>query len=377
MITKIRIHLKSLLAMLDQAGKTVSTKTTLPILECILLTVETEALIVSATDLEQFFSTRTTVVVEGDPCAIALPFAGLSGFLKTCKAAEEAVFEIEAETQRVTVKVGRARARMTGQKAEEFPTHPIEGDATLSFDAPALKSAIVRTLPCVSSDIARAALNCLQLANIGGKTRLTGTDGIHLSTLVLEGKLPKKMSILLPRNPMKSLAALLPKDGNVAVNVAERSVLFAWGDTHHWVILQDGEYPAWSAAVPEKFAHTVPVNASEMLAAVKTATVFAEEAAVRLSPEGEGALQISGGQQDGSASVELDMSFPFEVAFNGKLLTEMLGLFGDRTVSLGLINFKAPAVFQDGDFTGVLMPVLVEHPSVKAAANAEVEEVAA
>jgi DNA polymerase-3 subunit beta len=372
MITKIRIHLKSLLAILDQAGKTVSTKTTLPILQCILLRVETDALAVSATDLEQYFSSHTTAVVDGEVCGVAVPFENLASFLKTCKGAPEAAIEIDTETQRVTVKVGRARANIAGLKADEFPPCPEEGKTVLSLPAPTLKSAIGRTLPCVSSDIARAELNCLQLATIQGKTCLTGVDGIRLATLVLDGALPKDTCMLLPRNAMKDLTALIPKEGTVELSASKRAVLFAWEEVRFWVMLMEGKFPDWPGLIPQQFAHTVPLHAGELLAAVKTASVFTDNAAVAvsLSPVGEEKLRISAGGNDGSASVELDLIFPFEIAFNGQFLAEGLELFGDGPVSLRLNGSKAPAVFQEGEFTFILMPVLIEHSAVKV----EVEE---
>ena len=116
-------------------GRAVSGRTTLPVLNNVLLARDGERLRLSATNLEIGVTTWLPAHVEGDG-AITAPLRLLADFVGSLPAGQAVSLELAAKAHSLHLQSGRYTANVKAIEAEEFPPLPT-GDDRPAFRLPA------------------------------------------------------------------------------------------------------------------------------------------------------------------------------------------------------------------------------------------------
>ena len=160
---------------LQIVSRAISTRTTLPILNNILLETTPEGLALTATNLE--IGIRKTISAEvAEEGSTTAPARLLTDFVATLPD-EPLEMELEASTQTLSVRCGRFDTRIKCIEADEFPPgpRPDEGDR-LTIPLEGLLSAIEQTQMAASTDEARPVLTGELLQIEGPRLVLVATD---------------------------------------------------------------------------------------------------------------------------------------------------------------------------------------------------------
>ena len=321
-----------LLKALQTVSGAVPTKSTLPILECILFEADGNTLRLSATDLEISIRQKLAVTLKGSdgaPTRVAVPAKRL---LDTLRALPELPVEFEADPDfNVSLRTDKGRYKMVGFDGADFPALPdLSETKRISTSGALLRRAINKTGFAVSRDALRPAMMGIYFQIGSEEGRAVATDGHRLVKLSLHDMTaPENIQFVVPEKAM-SLAARVATDDPCAITVDSGYVAFDFGRSRVLARLIDEPYPNYQAVIPIDNEKTLTVSREAMLAAVKRVALYSSSMTnqIRLSISSD-EIRISAEDIERASEAQETVAGEFEgddmvIGFNAVYLTEVL-----------------------------------------------------
>lgn len=356
-------------------GRAVATRSAIPVLYNVLLAAEGNQLKMSATDLEIGISHRTEAEITEEG-AITVPARILAEFVKTLPRGPVEAY-LGADSQALILHSGRHEVRILGISAGEFPAiaSPDDGIA-VPFDMGELARAIDRVAFAAATDESRPALMNVLMEIASRDITLVAADGYRLSMVswAVSQEIETPMRVLIPARALKELRRILGKTGTVTMLVApdRKRIFFRMPETELTSELVEGNYPNYQALIPVSYTTRVVAETADLLSALRTASVFARDAAggrvrLQVSAHGNGRGQLAifaTSSEQGDNVGELDVSIegkPIEIAFNVRYLLDVLKVMGSEQIVIEMREATSPAVFRptgDESFVHLIMPMI-------------------
>ncbi|MCL4360433.1 DNA polymerase III subunit beta [Patescibacteria group bacterium] len=365
---KLSLLQENLLKGLTRAGKNVSLKPQLPILQNVLLEAKDGLLYITSTNLEttERASLGAKVDKEG---ALCLPSRLLTEFVQSLP---QGGVTLEAKGESLRVIGGKSEAVVQGVLASEFPPFPASSVSKKQIiDKDQMVSALSLVLFAASSDEGRPILTGVRIKNEEKDTMVVATDGYRLSLYRLEGDLIKGLDAVIPSRALLELSRLLQeeKDQNgLSFSMSqEHMLLFSFGNTEIATRALDGEYPDFGKIIPQKHTTRVIYDKKELHQAVRSAAIFAKDNAniVRLRIEEKNTVISSNTPQAGESRVSLDGRLDGEggeIAFNSRFILDLLSVYQEDEIAFEMTGALNSGVFRSVKHEGflhIIMPVRV------------------
>ena len=330
---KFTVQSADLLRALAAAGGAVPTKSTLPILECVLFERDGDTLTVSATDLEISIVQRVEVSFEQNGSdarqRIAVPARRLLDTLRALPGlpitvATDAEFNVELTTD-------QGRYKMVGYDGGDYPALPaLDGAQEVATTGALVKRAIDKTSFAASKDALRPAMMGVLFQVRPEGSTLVATDGHRLVRLKLDGITAETpVDVIVPEKAL-SLAAKAATEGDCTIRVAQGYVGFDFGETQVIGRLIEEAYPNYEAVIPVENEKRLVVGHEALLAAVRRVALYSSSMThqIRLALDGD-ALTVSAEDIERASEarerVLCDYSAePLEIGFNSVYLQEVL-----------------------------------------------------
>jgi DNA polymerase-3 subunit beta len=193
----------------------------------------------------------------------------------------------------------------------------------------------------------------------------------------LAANVKEKAEVIIPSRTLNELNRLIADDEetvDITVNPNKSQVMFHMKKTQLVSQLVQGTFPKYSQLIPQSFAGRATVSVADFLRACKMASIFARDGSgiVRLimTPGGElapGKIVISSKSEElGEDIGEIDAAVEGQeakIAFNGKYLTDVLGVVKEQKVTLETTNPSSPGVIKPvgtDNYLHVVMPMFVQ-----------------
>jgi DNA polymerase-3 subunit beta len=372
---KLTCSPEALSQALQVVSRAVSPRTTLPILNNVLLETSPEGLKLTATNLEIGIVNHVAaeIATEG---SVTLPAKILTEFVAQLHD-DKLDMELDTATQTLTVRCGPYHdVKIKGIGANEFPPLPArEEGLKLVIDQAALLPAIEQTVVAASSDDGRPVLTGVLSQLDGEKLTLAATDGHRLAVKVIkatsEGDAGEEgtNAVIIPARALTELSRVLKGDGTVEMWLgrSRNHVFFTVPGVEVMSRLIEGTYPNYSQVIPEQSNTTITVSTKDLHERTRGVSIFARDSAnvVRIKTEA-GEISISAntsevGSSEASVSAEIEGA-DIQIAFNSRYLLDVLGLVGSDKVAMGFNGPLSPGVVKPAgkdDYTYVIMPVRV------------------
>ncbi len=364
-----------LLKALTTVGGAVPSKSTLPILECILFEQLDEAgLRLSATDLEISIVQRVNVQFEsngtGAGMRIAVPAKRL---LDTLRALPDVPIQFEADEEfHIVLKTDLGEYKMIGYDGADYPALPeLDPDQRIETEGALLRRAIEKTSFAVSKDALRPAMMGIFFQIGPDEGRAVATDGHRLVKLKLDGlTADQDVDFIVPEKAM-SLAGKIVSDEVCTILVDEGYVGFDFGDSRILARLIDESYPNYEAVIPIENDKRMVVDRDAILAAVKRVGLYSSSMTnqIRLSLDAE-SVGISAEDIERSSEAHETVRCEYDseqmvIGFNSVYLNEVLGHVDDEEAvfefsSPNRAGVVTPETQQEGEHILMLiMPVML------------------
>lgn len=393
----IDVHAGTLAAAVRFAAAPVPKRPTRPAVGWVHLEVVAASLRVTGTDLETYARATVGIVAHGPahPPTFALDPVRLGALLASVP--EHATVRLEDRPDRVALLVDRTEVgSLERHDPEEYPVAPSVAIAAPigSVRLGELRSALVHVIPAIARDQGRYAMHggLLTVDQRTGETVLVGTDGrrLHVAPLVsdarladaLTGAAARRESLIVPRRGLERWAKGWPRalraDDAVALHLGSHYVHASAGGFTLTVRRIDGEFPRYSAVIPQDPPQRIDVSREDLATAARQSAKLWPKGdpvfCLHLAPdEDAGRLALATrlkGEPILRAHVDATMEQDKGRAdargwrLNPAFLADALaGLASDR-VRIGWTSETDPIVVRDGlDGRGrlaVIMPVTVD-----------------
>jgi len=369
---KFKVASNVLLKQISAIGGVVASNPIIPILENILVELEGNQLILTASDLQTVMTTR--VEVDGsENGSIALPARLL---LETLRSLPEQPVTISADqgTFGAEISTSNGRFKLSGENPIDFPRIPeVSKNQSISLSAMTLGEAIANTLLAVSNDDMRPAMTGVLIQMTGDHTNFVATDGHRLvryrrNDIKTEGQ----SSLILPKKALALLKSTLPSDDTeVKVEFSQSNAFFSFQSFQLICRIIDERFPEYENAIPKQNNNIVTINRLEFLSSVKRISIYSNKTThqIRLKLT-ENKLTLSAEDLDYSNEANEALTCEFtgtdmEIGFNAKLVSELLSNLSAKFVDIKLSEpNKAGLIIpsdqdENEDILLLVMPVML------------------
>lgn len=337
----------------------VERRSTHPLLAHVLLHARDGGLRMTATDTEVAYIGDLAANVEKGG-EVAIDAASLFQIARSLP--EPTVQLTLGAANRLEVKSGRARFRLPGFPAEEFPQLPaFDGKGTATLAEGALRRLVECTHFAVATDDVRYGLNGVHLEATDGeegpRLRFVATDGHRLAaaSAAYEGELVITPRTLVPRKALAVMRKLLEGDEEkVELAFGEGAIRLSRPGQTFWFRLLDGEFPDYAAVVPREHKMQARVAREEFVSTLRRVMILVADRAraVRFA-FGDGELEIEvhnvdRGEVKENLPIEIEGD-PMTVGFNARFLQDVLSVLHGDAVVLETSNPLAPCLVRSPD----------------------------
>lgn len=362
---KISILQQDFLPKLQAVSRSVGVRSTLPVLDNILLSAEGKKLKIAATNLEigviKFASIEG--VEDGEITVPAKTIVDLISSLGQSK------IELETEGETLHIQSGKFKATINGISASEFPAIPLSSSEGISFPKDALLSSS-QILFASAVDEGRPVLTGILTDSKDGKLDFVATDGFRLAHRQVD--LPKdspQFRSLIPRKTYEEVLRILAEEevDQVTISTTENQnqAVFTLGQTIVSSRLIEGNFPLWEKIIPTKMVNRSLVEKEELLKAIKLAAIFAKnEANILVLNTQKGSLKLSSSAKElGSQQNEVEGEVEGEdlqVAFNTRFLQDAISNTPSTQVMIEFSGSLSAALIKPVGVEGleyIVMPV--------------------
>ncbi len=336
---KLTILQQDLWPALQAVSRSCGVRSQLPVLGNILLQTENGRLKLSATNLEVGVvkTVKAEIAEEGEVTVPARTFVEIIGNLSTEK------LDITASSDQVSVTTPTFSSQMNGIAATEFPTIPLTGKQAISLDPKLLAKALPQIVFAAAAEDGRPILTGILMEIKDKKLQLVATDGYRLAYKSMDVAEVANFKVLVPRKTLEEIMRLISEDEADQIELStsddQNQIIFKFGNTQLSSRLIEGNFPSWEKIIPTEIKARTILDRTEVLKAVKLASVFARSEAniVRLQNLPEKLVLTSEAKELGSQKNEVEAKSEGEeikIAFNTKFLQDALSAFSNTQAIL-------------------------------------------
>ena len=362
---KIICSKSSLLKSVSIALKAVPSKTTMPILECILMDATTNQIKFTTNDMELGIETIVEGTIE-EKGKVALD---AKIFYEIIRRLPDNDVTIKTDDKyAATITCEKAKFNIPGKSGEDFAYLPmIEKDEPLTISQYTLKEMIRQTIfsiavnennKLMTGELFEIKNNCLKVVSL---------DGHRIS--IRKMSLKKDYSdrkVVVPGKTLIEVSKILSGevDDQVSIYFTKNHILFEFDQTMVVSRLIEGEYFRIDQMLSSDYETKLKINKKEFLDCIDRATLLVRE--VDKKPiiinitDDDMELRIDSAM--GSMNEEIDIEKEGKdimIGFNPKFLIDALRVIDDETVTIYLVNPKAPCFIRDDEenYTYLILPV--------------------
>ena len=345
--------------------RAVPVRTTMSILECILIDARETDIKLTANDMELGIETRIAGdIIERGRIAIDARF--LSDIVRKLPDSE---VTIETDDKfNATISCEKSIFNISGKSGEDFSYLPfIERDKHITLSQFALKETIRQTIFSIGDNESNKIMTGELFEVSDNNLKVVSLDRYRVSIRnVTLNNSYDPISVIVPGKTLGEISKILSGEADSDVNVffSENHIIFEFEDTVVVSRLIDGEYFKINQMLSKDHQTKIEVNKRELLDCIDRATLFVKEGNKNpvIFDIKDGSLKINIVSPVGKMNEEIDINkegSDIRIGFDAKFLIDALRVIDDETISMYYINDKAPCTIKDdkGNYIYLILPV--------------------
>lgn len=357
-----------LLDNINIAMRAVTTRTTLPILECILIIADDTGVRLLSNDLEMGIETSLIGADDGVeitvPGAIALEAKMLAEIVRRLPDAD---VSLKTDNNNLTViKCGKTEFKILGYSGEDFPYLPnVEKDLYISLKSETLKNAIRQTIFSVAVEESKPAFTGELFDIRPGVLNMVTVDGYRVSHRYMPIDAEFVHSAIIPAKTLSEISRILTNgDADVNIYFTDRQVLFETPECTVVSRLLEGEFIKYESVFATGHTTEVTLDRHEFLMALERAALISSREAkknpvkLEIAPD---RMILRSNTENGTSyeelSIELDGT-EMEISFNPRYLIDAVKAIDENEVCIRFTAALSPCVMTGVGNTDVRFLVL-------------------
>lgn len=367
---KIRCLKSDIVKGVSIVSKAVPAKTTMPILECILIDATTNIIKLTANDMELGIETiiEGTIESKGMVAIDAKIFSDIVRKLPD----NEIVIDTD-ENNQTLITCEKAKFNLAAKSGEDFTYLPyIEKDEPVVVSQFTLKEIIRQTIFSIADNDSNKLMTGELFEINENMLKVVSLDGHRISIRNIELKnsySPKK--VVVPGKTLLEISKILSgeADRDVSIYFTNNHVVFEFDNTVVVSRLIEGEYFKIDQMLSNDYETKVRINKKELLNCIDRATLLVKEGEKKpiIINIGDDVMEIKIKSQLGAMDEEIFITKEGKellIGFNPKFLIDALRVIEEEDVDLYFMNAKAPCFIKDEKETYVYLILPVNFSSV-------------
>ena len=356
---------QNLLYGVNIVSKAVPTRTTMAILECILIDASANEIKLTANDMELGIETK----IEGQIEERGIIALDAKIFSEIVRKLPDSDVTIETDNNfKTTITCEKAKFTIPGKAGEDFAYLPvIEKDESLTLSQFTLKEMIRQTIFSIAvnennrlmtGELFEIKDNCLKIISLDGHR-------ISIRKMPLKREYSDR-KIVVPGKTLSEISKILSGeiDDQVSIYFTKNHILFEFDQTMVVSRLIEGEYFRIDQMLSSDYDTKVSVNKKEFLDCIDRATLLVREGDKKpiVIEITDGSMELKIDSAMGSMNEEIDIEKSGKdivIGFNPKFLIDALKVIDDEVINMYLMNPKAPCFIRDDEenYTYLILPV--------------------
>ncbi|WP_310603631.1 DNA polymerase III subunit beta [Anaerosporobacter sp.] len=362
---KIVCSKSDLLNGVNIALKAVSVKSTMPILECIVIEVTSNQIKLITNDMELAIETiiNGEIVEEG---VIAISAKIFSEIIR--KLPENNVTIQTDDNFKATITCEKSKFEILGKSSEEFPSlPPIVKNKPIILSQFSLKEVIRQTVFSIADNESNKIMTGELFEIASDELKVVSLDGHRIS--IRKIKLNQEYDatkVIVPGKTLIEISKIL--SGEIAdelqIYISDKHILFEFDKTTVLSRLIEGEFYKIDQMLSNDYETKVTINKKEFLSCIDRATLLVKESEKKpiIVNITDSDLELKINSSIGSMNEEIDIRKEGKdilIGFNPKFLIDALRVIDDEEIDIYLFNPKAPCFIRDKEETYVylILPV--------------------
>ena len=366
---KIVCYKDNIIKAINSVVKGVASKTTMPILEGILIQTNDNEIKLTTYDLEIGieYVMECEVKEQGSTVVNAIMFSEIIRKLPDTEIYislnDKNLLEIECEG---------SLYKLSTMNPEEFPELPkIEIENSIEIDQNILKNMIRRTIFAVSTEESRPIFTGCLFEIENNKLSLVAVDGFRLALRsIFLNKQSNNFSAVIPGKTLNEVNKIISDSFEpVKIGVSKNQALFEMDNCKVVTRILDGEFLNYKNVIPTNWETRIKVNKNniqnsfERISLISSSTVEKEKKYPVKVKVDIGKVIISCTNQTGDAKEELYVSTEgknLEAGFNPKYFLDSLKAIDDEEVYIEFGTSISPCLVksvENNDYTYMILPI--------------------
>ena len=345
--------------------KAVPTRTTMNILECILIDATTNEIKFTGNDMELGIET----IVEGEIIEkgkIAIDAKLFSEIVR--KLPDNDITLTTDSNNNALITCEKSKFNIAGKSGDDFSYLPaIIKDKMITLSQFQLKEVINQTIFSIAINDNNKLMTGELFEVNEGTLKVVGLDGhrIAIRNIKLEGR-SDDVRVVIPGKTLQEISKILNADAESFVNIyfTNNHVLFEFDQTHVVSRLIEGDYFKISQMLSNDYETKVSINKKEFLDSIDRANLLIREGDKKpiIINILNGLLQVNVNSAIGALNEDIDIDKEGKdimIGFNPKFLMDALRVIDDENVTMYLVNHKSPCFIRDKEenYIYLILPV--------------------
>ena len=355
----------NLLNGLQVVSKAVPNKTTMSILECILIDSTQGQIKLTANDMELGIET----IIEGEILEKGIIALDAKIFLDIVRKLPDNDITITTDANFNTcITCEMAKFNIIGKSGEDFSYLPvIERNDSILLSQFTLKEVIRQTIFSISDNDSNRIMSG-ELFEINEDTlRVVSLDGhrISIRKIALKESYPAR-KVIVPGKTLNEISKILSGDADrdVTIFFTDKHIVFEFDNTTVVSRLIEGEYFKIDQMLSSDYETKVSINKKELLDCIDRVTLLIKEGKKKpiIINITDHAMELKINSTVGSMDEEIDiekLGKDLMIGFNPRFLIDALRVIDDETITIYLVNPKAPCFIRDDEnsYIYLILPV--------------------
>lgn len=370
---KLIVNKSLLLEIINTVQKAVSSKSVMPILECIKLDADANGkMVITGNNLDLAIEYKSVCnVLEGGSIALN---SKMFGEIIRRLPDGDVLINVNESNNVTTIKCGNSEFNIQGMESNEYPAVPeVEESYRFSMPQEKLKKMIRKTIFAVSQNESIRPILTGALFDINtGSLNVVATDKFRLAIVTETVNSPlENKNFVVPGLTLREILKVLRDDEEaIDIIVSNRHAMFDFGTFKVITRLLEGEFIKYDPILKTPNSIYVNVNIKDLSEGLERASLLinddmtakAEKVPVRLTIALD-KIEITCITGKGMVHdmVEANVNGDdIEIGFNYRYLLEALRACEDETIKLEFSNPRSPCFIrsdEDNSFTYMVLPV--------------------
>ncbi|MBR9945774.1 DNA polymerase III subunit beta [Clostridiaceae bacterium Marseille-Q4145] len=355
----------NLLKGVNIVSKAVPSKTTMSILECILIDASANEIKFTANDMELGIET----IVEGEILEKGIIAIDAKVFSEIVRKLPDNEVTIASDSNyQISITCEKANFHISGKSGEDFSYLPyIEKTDFISISQFTLKELIRQTIFSIADNDNNKLMTGELFEVHNNEFKVVSLDGhrISIRKIELKDSYPDR-KVIVPGKSLQEVSKILSgeTEDEVRIFFTGNHIVFEFDNTIVVSRLIEGEYFKINQMLSSDYETKFVINKKEMLSCIDRATLLVKEGdkkpiVFRITDEN---MEISINSQLGSMKEDIDIQKEGKdilIGFNPKFLIDALRVIDDEEVTIFMVNPKAPCYIRDEEekYVYLILPV--------------------